>query len=99
MNEIRDEYSRESRKDGIFLLTMFFQKVYTLIVAVLAMRMIPYEFLPTSDYFENEQKLMSLYNPQKKAPQTIQDKTYGTDTFFGSAFCLLKIVRDLFNSN
>jgi hypothetical protein len=86
------------RKESVQIVTQFVLDVYICITAVLNITMKPYKIIP-EQFYVDEKTLFSLYEPNKKSPETEDNRTFGLDTYYGSCYQLLLNLRNWFNNN
>ncbi|CAL6102038.1 Conserved_hypothetical protein [Hexamita inflata] len=99
LTQIKEIYTKPPRKEGMYIISQFIQDVMTCIVAVLVPWLKPYETIP-AEYFIDEASLFgALYEPDKKEVQTVTNRSFGINSFFGACYQLLLNLRSWFSMN
>ncbi|CAL6105514.1 Conserved_hypothetical protein [Hexamita inflata] len=96
LTQIKEDYSKPHRKEGMHIISQFIQDIMTCIVAILVSILKPSETIPAK-YFTDEASFFGeLYEPDKKDVQTVK---FGINSFFGASYQLLLNLRSWFSMN
>lgn len=69
-----------------------------MVLTIMQKFMRPYNIMMSESFFASEAELRKYYVPKKTAMQTVDDKTFGNNSFFGCCFFVLDRLRTIYQA-